>query len=233
MLLDPGREKYNCHLFFLLVSISDPGPVLNAALSFDSVSNSAAGGNIDVSLVVSWTPPAVLNGIIINQTVTIQSSDGVVVVTDSSVGVSATTLSLTSVTVNPNAGYFATIRVTNGGGFSETNTSTVTSPEGGNMHFFLTDSYKSLAHWCDTLYHILSLPISLSPLLILPSSLPLLLSHIPLPFCYLLPSLHFLSPFASPSPSLPLHLCYPLHYTPPPCIATLPSSTTCSPMATP
>ena len=149
MLLDPGREKYNCHLFFLLVSTSDPGPILNAALSFDPnpVSNSAAGGNIDVSLVVSWTPPAVLNGIIISQTVTIQSSDGEVVVTDSSVGVSATTLSLTSVTVNPNAGYFATIRVTNGGGFSETNTSTVTSPEGGNMHFFLTDSYKPLAHW--------------------------------------------------------------------------------------
>lgn len=106
--------------------------MLNATLSFDpsSISN-AASGTIEVMILVSWLPPDTPNGVIVDQSVMVQSSDGVVVFSNESIGSTVRNLSIAMATVDPNGMYFATVTVTNGGGSRETNTTLVTAPQGG------------------------------------------------------------------------------------------------------
>ncbi len=114
-------------------ALSEPSPVLNASLSFDpgSVTN-AASGAVSVAMVTSWSEPATPNGVITGYSVmVIQSPDGDIVFSDGSISANVTSLSVSMVTVTPNDAYFATVRVTNGGGFNEVNTSLVVAPEGG------------------------------------------------------------------------------------------------------
>lgn len=100
-------------------------------LLFDenSVINSV-GGTISVTAQISWTGSAMPNGVIISQTVTISSFGGTVVFFNESVGVSVTGLNVV-IAVQPNEMYFATVRITNGRGSSDANTSQALSPQGG------------------------------------------------------------------------------------------------------
>ena len=134
-------EAIPCITYYLSYSppslsfpVTEPGPVLNPVLTFDltSVVNSNNGA-VNVLVVVSWQETDTPNGIITSQSVTVQSSDGVVVANSGSIGADVRNLTIAMVTVTPNSRYLATVRVTNGRGSGDANTSLVVAPEGGKL----------------------------------------------------------------------------------------------------
>jgi hypothetical protein len=83
---------------------------------------------LDVSMTLTWSPPAELNGELLRFSVTMENTVGEVVFENLTVSSSSTSLTAT-VQVFPSEGYFATVNTTTGGGTSSNSSSTVTSPE--------------------------------------------------------------------------------------------------------
>lgn len=90
--------------------------------------------SLTIPITVSWQPPAQLYGVLVRYSVSVQSSLGVSVYQDSSVGASTTSI-MAVVMVIPAEVYLVTVNVTTGGG-SSSSASNFTAPEAGWTQVF-------------------------------------------------------------------------------------------------